>query len=232
MSRLAATPPTILLVGASRGLGLGLADGYLAAGWRVIATRRGAAVGLAALTAGAEDRLLIESLEVTDDTALAALRSRLAGEALDLLFVSAGLCHPDGQSAATMAAADFNRIMLTNALAPMRIIETCVDLVNPRGTIVAMSSILGSVGANATGGLDIYRASKAALNTMLRSFSARHPRRSVVAMHPGWVETDMGGPGASVGMAESVSGMMRVIAARAGQPGCVFLDHGGETIPW
>ena len=100
------------------------------------------------------------------------------------------------------------------------------------GAIVAMTSVLGSVAGNTSGGYEVYRASKAALNTLLRSYAARHGDRAVIAMHPGWVQTDMGGPGAPVTVDQSARGMVDVIAARSGQPGCVFLDYQGNTIGW
>jgi NAD(P)-dependent dehydrogenase (short-subunit alcohol dehydrogenase family) len=95
-----------------------------------------------------------------------------------------------------------------------------------------MSSILGSVSGNTSGDNDVYRASKAALNSLLRSFSARNRERSVVILHPGWVRTDMGGPNAAIGIEESVTGMVEVIASRAGKPGCVYLDYQGKRIDW
>ena len=220
---------TILLVGASRGLGLGLARAYLAAGWRVIATQRRPGA-LAALEG--EGRLVIEDLEMTDDAALAALRGRLAAERLDLLFVNAGISLDKEKPIGAVAVEDFSRLMVTNALAPMRVVELFADLVAPDGTIAAMSSILGSVANNTTGGYEAYRASKAALNTLLRSYAARNASRSIVAVHPGWVRTDMGGPDAAIGVDESVSGMLQAVAQCRGKPGCVYRDHRGETIPW
>ena len=223
---------TILLIGASRGLGLGLARAYLAEGWRVIATQRKLGP-LAALAAEAgEGRLVVEELEVTDDAALAALRGRLAGEHLDLLFVNAGISHDKQKPIGVVEVEDFNRLLVTNALAPMRVIELFADLVVPDGTIAAMSSVLGSVANNTAGGHEVYRASKAALNTLLRSYAARHAERSVVALHPGWVRTDMGGADAAIGVEESVAGLVKTLAQCGGKPGCVYRDYQGETIPW
>ncbi|MDR3462191.1 MAG: SDR family NAD(P)-dependent oxidoreductase [Beijerinckiaceae bacterium] len=223
---------TALIIGASRGLGLGLVTAYLAQGWRVIATRRGGATALEALSATAGDRLVIETLDVTDEAGIAALRERLAGETLDLLFVSAGVSTCKSATSADVAAEAFALEMATNALAPLRIIETFASLVAPSGVIVALSSALGSVSGNTSGGTEVYRASKAALNSLLRSFSARNRDRSLVALHPGWVRTDMGGSNAAIDIEQSVAGMVEVIAGRAGKPGCVYLDYRGKPIDW
>ena len=95
-----------------------------------------------------------------------------------------------------------------------------------------MSSILGSVGNNTTGRYEAYRASKAALNTLLRSYAVRHAARAVIAMHPGWVRTDMAGPDAALDVADSARGMVDAIDAHLGRPGCVYIDWQGQTIPW
>ena len=98
--------------------------------------------------------------------------------------------------------------------------------------MVAMSSVLGSIAGNGSGGYDAYRASKASLNMLLRCHAARHPQRTVIAMHPGWVRTAMGGGGAALGVAESARGIADAIAARAGRPGCVFVDWQDREIAW
>jgi NAD(P)-dependent dehydrogenase (short-subunit alcohol dehydrogenase family) len=220
------------LIGASRGLGLGLAKAYLEQGWRVIATRRGPAPALEALVPGANGRLRIETLDVTDQGGIAALRENCAGETLDLLFVSAGASNSKGQKAGDVSTDAFISDMLTNALAPIRLLETFAALVPASGTIAVMSSVLGSVSGNTSGGYEVYRASKAALNTLVRSFAARHPQAAVVILHPGWVRTDMGGPQAATSVEESVAGMTRVIATHAGKPGCNYVDYQGHRIAW
>jgi NAD(P)-dependent dehydrogenase (short-subunit alcohol dehydrogenase family) len=223
---------TALIVGGSRGLGLGLVRAYLAQGWRVIATRRGAAAGLEALAAASGGRLVIETLDVTDEAGIAGLRGRLGHETLDLLFVSAGVLSSKTQVARDIATEVFVTEMVTNALSPLRIVEAFASLVPATGCIAVMSSILGSVGGNTSGGYELYRASKAALNMLLRSFYARNRERSIVVLHPGWVRTDMGGPEAALDIEESVAGMADVIAKRAGKVGCVYLDYQGKQIEW
>jgi NAD(P)-dependent dehydrogenase (short-subunit alcohol dehydrogenase family) len=222
-----------LVVGASRGLGLGLVRGFLDRGWDVVATtRRRDNAALEDLARGAAGRLEIASLDVTDTGAIAGLRERIAGSRLDLLFVSAGVMNEADKPAGLETAAEFARLMETNARAPLAIIEALGADVAADGAIVAMTSVLGSVAQNTSGGYEVYRASKAALNTLLRSYASRHTDRAVIAMHPGWVRTDMGGARAALSVEDSVAGMIGVIAERLGKPGCAFLDYRGQTLPW
>lgn len=232
---MASTPQTALIIGASRGLGLALAREWLSRGWTVIATVRGAGRGGLQETAGASDgRLLIEQLEVTDADAVKALRNRLSGRRLDLLFVNAAIANGPGDRVDRISTDEFIRIMVTNALSPMRIIEELGELVQPDGTIAAMSSSLGSVALNDRGGWEVYRASKAALNTLMRSYAARHSqgRRNLALVDPGWVRTEMGGPAARLGIEDSIPGVADALAARMGQPGLRYFNYRGETVPW
>ena len=122
--------------------------------------------------------------------------------------------------------------MITNALAPMRVVEAFEALVTPKGVIGAMSSGLASVGGNVSGGWEVYRASKAALNTLMRSFAARQSARSLVLIAPGWVRTDMGGPQATLGVDDSIPKVVDVIVSRAGKSGLRFLDYRGADVAW
>ncbi len=224
---------TALLIGASRGLGLGLATAMIDRGWRVVATTRGRNdEGLRRLAEGVGERLTIETLDVNDAAAIAALERVLEGTRLDLLFVSAGISLDGEKPIGAVSSETFATVMETNAFAPLKIIEAIGANVASDGAIVAMTSLLGSVAQNGSGGMEVYRASKAALNMLLRSYAARHKERSVVAMHPGWVRTDMGGANAPLTVADSARGMMDVVAGRLGKPGCVFLDYQGKAIPW
>ncbi len=228
-----AEAPLILIVGASRGLGLGLAREYLSRGWHVVATVRGGGTGLHELAGTAAGRLEIEQLDITEPEQIHALRARLSGRALDVLFVNAGVANDPSQTIGEVATDEFMRIMLTNTLGPMRVVEAFEDLVPAGGTIVAMSSGLGSVARNESGGWEVYRGSKAALNTLMRSFAVRRgDGRSCVIMAPGWVRTDMGGHEATLDVETSVNGMADVLAAQAGHPGVRYLDYRGETVPW
>lgn len=226
---------TALVVGASRGLGLGLAEEYLKRGWRVIATaRRGAKTGLHALAGKAGDRLEIETVDINKPDEVAALRKRLRDRPLDLLFVNAGVVNDRKETIGDVSTEEFVRIMVTNALSPMRVVEAFQDLVSPTGTIGVMSSGLGSVADNETGGWEIYRGSKAALNTFMRSFAVRHAKepRSMVIIAPGWVRTDMGGADATLSIEESIPRVVDTITAQSGKPGLQYLDYRGETVRW
>jgi len=226
---------TAFIVGASRGLGLGLAQEYIKRGWQVVATVRGRArTGLHDLADKAGGRLEIETVDIVEPEQIAALRQRLAGRSFDLLFVNAGVANGPNETVAGVSSEEFVRVMVTNAYGPMRVVEAFADLVPGTGTIGAMSSRLGSVADNSNGGWEVYRASKAALNMLMRSFAARHAgdRRSLLILTPGWVRTDMGGPQASLSVAESASGLADTIAAQSGKPGLRYLDYRGETVPW
>ncbi|MBS0558993.1 MAG: SDR family oxidoreductase [Proteobacteria bacterium] len=223
-----------LIVGASRGLGLGLAEAYLQRGWRVVGTVRGAApTKLHDLAASSGGRLAIETVEINEPAEVAALKQRLSGRSFDVLFVNAGVTNRRDETVGEVSTDEFNRVMVTNALSPMRVIETLEDTVAPGGVIGAMSSGLGSVADNESGGMEVYRASKAALNTLMRSYAARAGgKRAVALISPGWVRTDMGGDAAPLSVAESASGIVDVLAGCAGKPGAVFIDYKGDTVRW
>ncbi|WP_369938597.1 SDR family NAD(P)-dependent oxidoreductase [Xanthomonas tesorieronis] len=230
-------PPqkTVLLIGASRGLGLAMAEGYLKRQWRVIATERaGIPSKLHTLVQAYPDTLRIESVDIAVPEQVAALRQRLHGEQLDLLFVNAGVKNDDRETIADVSTEEFVRVMVTNALSPMRVIETFVDLVRPTGSIGAMSSGQGSIGNNSNGQYEVYRASKAALNMCMRSFAARHrdDPRTLLLMAPGWVQTDMGGPEARLTIGESIPKLLDTIEASAGRGGLHYLDYLGRVVPW
>jgi NAD(P)-dependent dehydrogenase (short-subunit alcohol dehydrogenase family) len=225
---------TVLIVGASRGLGLALAREWLRRGWTVVATARTNRTGLHQTAAASDGRLTIEQLEMNDAAGVEALLQRLSGRELDLLFVNAGVANGPADRIDQISTEEFNRVMATNALGPMRIVERLGGLVRPDGTIAVMSSSLGSVGLNQSGRWETYRASKAALNMLMRSYAARHvaDRRSLALVDPGWVRTDMGGSTASLGIEESIPGVADALAAWHGQQGLRFFDYKGETVPW
>lgn len=222
---------TALIVGASRGLGLGLVAELLARGWDIVATVRAPSSGLDAL---AGERLRVERVDIDHDDEVAALRDRLEGLRFDLLFVVAGVATGAGTPIPQMAREMASRVFQTNAVSPIRFAEAFHKRVAPGGTIALMTSVMGSVARNAGGGWESYRASKAALNTLARSFEGRHRGSGwgVVLMHPGWVRTALGGRSADLDVATSARGMVDVLEARQGATGCVFLDYRGDTVPW
>ena len=224
-------PQTILIIGASRGLGLGLAQEYARRGWTVIATVRDPAKpgALAAVT----PPVTIETIDINHTGQVLELGDRLAGTALDVLFVNAGVANGSSEILPDVSTEDFMRTMTTNALSPLRVIEALAHLVKPTGTICAMTSGLGSVTNNTRGGWEIYRASKASLNTLLRSYGVRSGgERTILAVAPGWVRTDMGGPEAGLDVETSVRGMADMVAAREGTGGVAYVNYLNEVLPW
>ncbi|QIJ75879.1 SDR family NAD(P)-dependent oxidoreductase [Methylobacterium sp. NI91] len=223
-----------LIVGASRGLGLGLVARFLARGWDVTATVRRPSQALADLSMDAP--LRIEAgVDIDDDGAVADLRTRLAeAPDFDLVFVVAGIATQAGTPASLLSREVVGAVFQTNAVSPIRFAEAFHRRVAPGGLIVLMTSKLGSVSLNRGGGWSSYRASKAALNTLARSFAGQHKGADwgVVLMHPGWVRTDLGGRRATLDVETSARGMVGVLEAHLGQRGCVYLDHAGEKVPW
>jgi NAD(P)-dependent dehydrogenase (short-subunit alcohol dehydrogenase family) len=225
----------VLLIGASRGLGLALAREWAQSGRHVVATVRGSGrTPLHDLADAYAGRIEIETVDVTEPAQIAALHDRLADRMFDLLFVNAGVANrPEGTVAQT-STEDFVKVMVTNALSPLRVIEALQDLVEPSGTIGVMSSGQGSVANNERGGHEVYRGSKAALNTFMRSYAARHSGepRALVLMAPGWVRTDLGGPDARLTIDESIPNVVKTLDALQDKPGLHYVDYLGRTVAW
>lgn len=220
---------TALILGASRGLGLGLAREYLAHGWRVIATAREDASRLEALK---DDKLRIERVDITDADGLAATRKALADERLDLLFVNAGISGSVPKPLHEISPEDASHVFLTNTYYPIIAAEIFADLVKPGGTFAFMSSRLASIASNNYGTWETYRISKVALNMGARSFFWRHQAHAVLSIAPGWVRTDMGGPRADFDVATSCRNVANAIEKHAGQPGHRFVNYDGTELPW
>ena len=225
----------LLLIGASRGLGFALAEEYLKRGWHVMATERVRTTSqLHNLLEASDGRLEIETVDIVHSDQVAGLRARLASRKFDLLFVNTGVKNDDRETVADVSTGEFMRVMITNALSPMRVVETLQDLVRPSGTIGIMSSGQGSITNNENGNYEVYRGSKAALNMFMRSFTARHADnpRTLLLMAPGWVRTDMGGPQAHLSIEESIPNLANTMDAQAGKGGLQYLDYLGRKVPW
>jgi NAD(P)-dependent dehydrogenase (short-subunit alcohol dehydrogenase family) len=219
----------VLVVGASRGIGFELVRQYRAAGDRVTATARDdAALGrLKAL--GAHPIAL--------DVASAESASRLAwqidGQPFDVVVYAAGVYGPSTAGLQTPAEADFDTVMHTNVLGAMRVIPQVADALAPGGRLAVLSSRMGAIGPRGSTSGWLYRASKAALKSVLKDASLVLGERAVcVAFHPGWVQTDMGGAGADLTIEQSASDLRRVIAGLTAADNGRFLNHDGSPIPW
>jgi NAD(P)-dependent dehydrogenase (short-subunit alcohol dehydrogenase family) len=230
------TAPRILLIGASRGLGLAMAAEFLKRGWNVVGSvKSGARTELHDLADAHPGRIEIESLDVTEPDQIAALRERLSGRSFEMLFHNAGIADANPrETIAEVSTEAFVRVMVTNALSPLRVIEALQDLVPADGLIGVMSSGQGSIGNNERGGAEVYRASKSALNQLMRSYAARHAAepRALVLMAPGWIRTALGGPAAPFGIEETIPKVVDVLLAQRGKPGLRYLDREGRTVPW
>jgi NAD(P)-dependent dehydrogenase (short-subunit alcohol dehydrogenase family) len=226
----------VIVIGASRGLGAAIVETYVGRGARVVGTVQtdepSPLHDFAHRDGGAIE---IEQVDITESGQIAALRERLAGRTFDLLFVVAGisLAAQDAVGAA-IDRLDFQRMMDTNVLGVMRTVEQLQDLVDRAGTIAVMSSGQGSVSDNTTGGFEVYRATKSALNQMFRSYAARHAgeQRTLLLMAPGWVKTSLGGPNAKLEISDSIPPLVDTVDAQHGVPGLQYLDRQGKTVPW
>ncbi|HVT70831.1 MAG TPA: SDR family NAD(P)-dependent oxidoreductase [Trebonia sp.] len=228
--------PVILVIGASRGLGHAMAAEFLRRGWNVTGTVRagGGRTPLHDLADEFPGRLGIEILDINEPGQLASLRQRLAGRSFEMLFVNAGTTSDTQAPIGQVPTQDFVTVMVTNALSPMRVIETLQDLVTPDGLIGVMSSGQGSITNNTAGSRELYRGSKAALNMFMRSFAARQAetKRALVLMAPGWIKTALGGPDAPFTMDEAVPEIVNVLLAKRERPGLEYLDRFGQIVPW
>lgn len=227
---------TALIIGASRGIGLGLATEFANRGWHVTATVRNTATApeLAAAAAASNGSITIQTVDIDSPESVAALQAATAGQSFDLLYINAGIYGPLHGSVDKVTPDEIAALMLTNAIAPVRLAKRFLPQVNDGGTIAFMTSILGSVALNTGGTMDLYRASKASLNTISRGFFANDVGKrpiTVLNLHPGWVKTAMGGPDAPVEIADSVAGLANVVTANT-KGGQHYLDFEGNVLPW
>ena len=228
--------PQALIIGASRGLGLGLVKEYLERGWQVTATVRsgGMPEALRELMASHANDLRVEQADINQSNTIGELKHRIGHRTFDLLFVNAGISRGAADNASTISTEDFVDVMVTNALSPMKVITTLYDRLELDGTVAVMSSNLASVANNTVGQWEVYRASKASLNTLIRSFAARHSGDgcTYLCISPGWVRTDMGTDAAPLDVATSVKGIFDTVKARKGMGGVHFVDYINAPIQW
>jgi NAD(P)-dependent dehydrogenase (short-subunit alcohol dehydrogenase family) len=223
---------TVLLIGASRGIGFELACQYLTDGWRVIATAR-SDEGIAGLKALGAQTL---RLDVANPASNSGLSWQLDGEKIDLAIYVAGAM--DRASASTPPTRDsFDAVMHTNVMGAMQAIPQIVPMVQEtQGVIACISSVMGSLQDTTSGNAALYRVSKAALNMVVRCTQAEQPDVTVLAIHPGWVQTDMGGVAAPLTPEQSASSLRqtlnRIQEQRDPAHRGAFLNHDGQALPW
>lgn len=227
----------VLLAGASRGIGLGLVRAYLERGERVFAVARNPAssVGLSELAAQHGARLQLIACDLNAPAAAATIRAALGETRLDRLLLNAGVAGPAAQDVASVSEAEIAQLFLSNAIAPLRLARALATQLKPDAVVACTSSAMASLQLGAGADLPLYAASKAALNSLLLSWAAQLGAArdfSLLALHPGWVQTDMGGAQAPLSVAQSVSGLVPVIEAAAGRRDCRFVDYQGQELPW
>ena len=226
--------PTVLITGANRGIGLEFARQYAEAGWTVFAGARApdALIELASI----DGEVIPVGLDVTDPASVAILSERLRGIAIDLLINNAGVYGPRGPRLGAIPYGDWQDVIDTNVFGPMRVTEAFLDHLRAgdRKAIATVTSKMGSMADNGSGGSYIYRSSKAAVNAVFRSLAIDLGAEGffVVLLHPGWVRTDMGGPGALIDTNESVTGMRRVIDGGDPAANGRWFNYDGREIPW
>ncbi len=226
--------PTVLITGANRGLGLEFAKQYADDGWKVIATCRDPAQ--AAALNEVPGKIGLHTLDVTDHGQIQALAKSLKREAIDILLNNAGIYGPKPSLLGGINYRAWEEVMRTDAMSPLKVSECFLEHLG-RGEmkkIIAISSKMSSISGNSSGGSYIYRSSKAALNAVMKSLSIDlHDRGIIVAiLHPGWVKTDIGGPGALISVGESVAKMRDVIDGFGPEHSGGFFDFDGGHINW
>ena len=229
---------TLLITGANRGLGLEFTKQYAAAGWRVLACCRAPqeATELQALADTAQGRVTLHALDVAELTAIDALAQQLRGIPIDLIINNAGI-YPDRHGG--FGHTDYDAWMmafLVNTMAPMKITEAFVSNLELGSgkTVATVSSKMGSMADNTSGGCYLYRSSKAAVNMVVKSLSLDLAPRGIraVVLHPGWVLTDMGGPNALITAEKSIAGMRQVLDRLTDEDSGRFISFDGTEVAW
>lgn len=214
----------VVVVGASRGIGQALAEELARHGTVVIPTVRVRANGVWSII-----------VDMADPDAGSAIEAEVRRGELDAIVINAGIFGPEHQDVARIDRSEVADLFWTNAVAPVRLARRLLPLVRAGGVIALMSSRTASIGLNTDGDMEIYRASKAALNALSRSLAIKDALPSgvgVLLLHPGWVKTDMGGSNAPVEVADSVAGLRTVIEAGLDQPAHRFIDYQGNELTW
>lgn len=226
----------VMIAGASRGIGLGLVTALLAQGHSVVAVARDPAgsEGLQALAKTHGDALTLIACDLNEPDAASVLRAGFGSLRFDRIVMNAGVKVPAHQSAAATTPDETALLFMTNAVAPIRVAQQLSSSVVDGGVIGFMSSQMASLTLNRAGSMPLYGASKAALNSLILSWASTLEVLpfSLLALHPGWVQTEMGGPDATETVDASAAGLIRTLDAYAGKKVCAFLDYQGDPMPW
>lgn len=226
---------TVLITGTNRGLGLEFVKQYAAEGWRVLACSRqpDAAIELKDL-AKQHQNVEIFALDVADFAQIDALANQLKNERIDLLINNAGV-YPSS-SFGNINYEDWTAAFKVNSMAPLKMVEAFITQISGSSLkkVATLSSKMGSLDDNTSGGSYLYRSSKTAVNMAMKSLAIdlRPKGISVVTLHPGWVQTDMGGPNGLIDAPTSVSGLRKVIANLSLQNSGKFIAYDGKEVPW
>lgn len=229
--------PTILITGANRGIGLELAEQFAADDWQVIACCRepAAADPLRALAERCGD-VEIHALDVTDYTRMKSLSDQLADRPIDVLLSNAGIYGSKGVAFGAVDAAEWRAVLEVNTIAPLMLAQAFVEQVaaSERKLIAVISSKVGSIADNGSGGSYPYRSSKTAVNQVVKCLSIDLAGRGIAAisLHPGWVQTEMGGPNAEIGTDRSVAGLKAILQSAGQAQSGQFIEYDGSPIPW
>ena len=230
--------PSVFITGANRGLGLEFATQYLTANWQVYATCRQpeSAAALRALALSRKERLEILAMDVTSAPTIAQAAVVMRGRTIDVLVNGAGIIGKPGQRTGKVDYANWAQVLDINTMGPLRVTEAFLENVarSDRKLVVTITSGLGSLADNTSGGAIAYRSSKAAVNMVMRSVAIDVAERGVasVVVNPGWVRTDMGGANATLTPSESVSALRKLIETLGMQQSGKFFNYDGREYPW
>jgi NAD(P)-dependent dehydrogenase (short-subunit alcohol dehydrogenase family) len=219
----------VLIVGASRGLGLEFVRQYRAAGARVVATARDDAGRARIAELGAKPL----TLDVASAASVSGLAWQIDGEAFDVVVINAGVFGPRAGALEAPTQDDFDTVMRTNVLGPMRLLPQVAEALAPGARLAIVSSRMGSIGLRASSSGWLYRASKAAVNSVMKDASlVLAGKATVISFHPGWVKTDMGGSGADIDAPTSIAGMRTVLASVKPADTGSFFNYDGQRLDW
>jgi NAD(P)-dependent dehydrogenase (short-subunit alcohol dehydrogenase family) len=230
---------TALITGANRGIGLEFARQYAEDGWQVLACSRTPerADALKELAAQHPNRVDVHALDVADHAEIDRLAKSLSGTTVDLLINNAGIYA--GSHAAPLEDIDYEawaRSFHINTMATLKMVQAFLPNIerSKQKKIVTISSKMGSITDNTSGGSYLYRTSKTAVNMVIKTLSIDLKPAGVIAVvfHPGWVKRDMGGPRALISATQSVSGMRRIIDRLSMADSGKFLSYDGQIVPW